>query len=290
MLRTIKFVLHHPFNKGHRFSAFLNLLKWQLSSRISRLPVVYQFTQNSKLWAWKGLAGATGNIYCGLHEFEEMAFLLHLLRSGDLFIDIGANIGSYSMLASAEIGANTIAIEPVPKTYQHLTKNIALNNTDEKVTALNIGLSNEKGVLKFTELLDTSNHVVDDETSAFIKVDVDTLDNILGGKEPILIKIDVEGFEMNVLNGASKALQSSALKAIIIELNGSGLKYGFNDDDIDALLIKKGFKVMEYSPFKRELSEGSRNKVNNTLYVRDEGFVAARVKTAATIRIQNRPL
>jgi hypothetical protein len=47
----------------------------------------YQCTQNSKLLVWKGLTGATGNIYCGLHEFEDMAFLLHFLRPRDLSAD-----------------------------------------------------------------------------------------------------------------------------------------------------------------------------------------------------------
>ena len=43
--------------------------------------------------------GVTGNVYCGLHDFAEMSFMLHLLRAGDLFADIGANVGSYTVLA-----------------------------------------------------------------------------------------------------------------------------------------------------------------------------------------------
>ena len=46
------------------------------------------------------MTGATGNIYCGLYEFLDMAFLLHFLRNGDLFGDIGSNIGSYTVLAT----------------------------------------------------------------------------------------------------------------------------------------------------------------------------------------------
>jgi hypothetical protein len=42
----------------------------------------------------------SGNIYAGLHEFGDMAFVLHFLRAGDLFADVGANIGSYTVLAS----------------------------------------------------------------------------------------------------------------------------------------------------------------------------------------------
>lgn len=46
------------------------------------------------------MTGATGNWYCGLQEYEDMSFVLHALRPGDLFVDVGANIGSYSILAA----------------------------------------------------------------------------------------------------------------------------------------------------------------------------------------------
>ena len=61
------------------------------------------------------MTGATGNIYAGLHEFVDMAFCLHLLRSGDLFVDVGANIGSYTVLASKVAGANSVTLELILK-------------------------------------------------------------------------------------------------------------------------------------------------------------------------------
>jgi FkbM family methyltransferase len=290
MQRTIKFVLNHPFTKGHRIAALVRLFKWQLFSRLHKQPAVHQFTQNSKLWVWKGLTGATGNIYCGLHEFEDMAFLIHLLRPDDLFIDIGANIGSYTMLASAEAGARTIAIEPIPQTFEHLIQNIKLNNITDKATALNIGLGQQEGMLKFTKDKDTGNHVATNIDTETTDVVVDTLDNILKDKLPLLLKIDVEGFETEVLKGAVKTLCSPALKAIIIELNGAGNRYGYNDDDIHLLLLANGFKVMRYSPFKRELIDATRNTEQNTLYVRDVAFIISRLKSANTIYVQGRPL
>ncbi len=56
-----------------------------------------------------------------------MSFVLHFLRNTDLFIDVGANLGAYSILASSVSGARTIAFEPVPHTFQLLKNNIALN-------------------------------------------------------------------------------------------------------------------------------------------------------------------
>ncbi|RYU90580.1 FkbM family methyltransferase [Mucilaginibacter terrigena] len=290
MQRTIQFVLNHPFNKGRVIPALIRLFKWQLLSRLNKQPVVHQFTQHSKLWVWKGLTGATGNIYCGLHEFEDMAFLLHLLRPDDLFIDIGANIGSYTMLAGAEAGASVIAVEPIPQTFEHLTQNVKLNNIGNMVTALNIGLGSKKDILKFTRTHDTGNHVATDIDTDVVKVNVDTLDNILEGKIPLLLKMDVEGFETEVLNGAINTLAAPGLKAIIIELNGAGKAYGFNDDDIHMLLLQHGFSVMAYHPFKRELVDAGRNNTHNTLYIRDSDFVNSRLKNAKKVYVQGRPI
>ncbi len=290
MLRTIKFILHHPFTKGHRVAGFINLIKWQITSRLNKRPTEYRYTQNSKLLVWKGLTGATGNIYCGLHEFEDMAFLLHFLRPGDLFADIGANIGSYTILASAEIGARSVAVEPLPATYNNLVQNIKLNGIGDKVNALNIGISSKKGVLKFTKALDTGNHVATDDERDVTEVPVDTLDTILAKKTPDLIKIDVEGFETEVLNGAAYTLASPGLKAIIIELNGAGNRYGYNDEAIHMLLLSYGFKTMQYLPFLRGLKNSHLNIEHNTLYVRDEEFVKNRLTHARAVYVQGREL
>ncbi|MFD0766058.1 FkbM family methyltransferase [Mucilaginibacter lutimaris] len=290
MQRTIKFVLNHPFTKGRPIAALAKLFKWQLLSRLNKRPVIHQFTKNSKLWVWKGLTGATGNVYCGLHEFEDMAFLLHLLRPGDLFIDIGANIGSYTILASAEVGAHSIAIEPVPQTFTYLTQNIQLNSIENKVTVLNIGLGKESGSLTFTKGFDTGNQVATAEDTDVINVAVDTLDNILDYQTPLLLKIDVEGFETEVLNGAAHTLASPGLRAIIIELNSAGDKYGFNEDDIHQLLISHGFKVAGYLPFKRELIDATRKTEHNTLYIRDENFIRSRLNAAGKIYVQGRKI
>ena len=71
-------------------------------------------------------------------------FFCIFLRPSDLFIDIGANVGSYTILASSEINAKTIAIEPVPSTFENLIDNISINKMQEKVKALNIGLGSKE--------------------------------------------------------------------------------------------------------------------------------------------------
>ena len=216
-----------------------------------------------------------------------MSFLLNFLRPSDLFVDIGANVGAYTILASAEIKAKTIAIEPVPSTFENLTANVLINQIQNKVETLNIGLSRKKGTLEFTKSHDTVNHVAKDHEKDKINVDVDTLDSIVKDKYPSLIKIDVEGFETEVILGAENILNHEQLKAIIIELNGSGLRYGYDENKIHEKLIHKGFLPYDYNPKKRELKRLKKYSAHNTIYIRDVDYVEKRLSDSRKIKIGN---
>lgn len=286
-ISTIKFVITHPLNRNNKIKSIFRLLKWQINARLNPYPVIYPWTDKTKLIIQKGMAGATGNLYCGLHEYNDMAFLLHFLREEDTFVDIGANIGSYTVLASGHIRANTVSFEPAPSTFHHLENNIRINNIMDKVTAFNIALGSKKGSANFTSSLDTVNHIAGkNETNETIKVPVDLLDNILNKKKPALIKMDVEGFENEVIMGALETLKQNELKAIIIELNGSGARYGYDENIIHQTLTNLGFKPFQYIPSERALISLDKHNVNNTIYIRDMDFVMERIKTSEKFKIR----
>lgn len=287
LISLLKFITNHPLNRNSKFNAIGRFAKWQINSRLNPYPVVYAYTDKTKLIIQRSMTGATGNLYCGLHEFTDMGFVLHFLRKDDLFIDIGANIGSYTVLAGGHIGANVISIEPVPQTFAHLQRNIAINQMNNNVRAYNIALGSEKGELSFTTSLDTMNHVATATDTDTIQVPVDSLDTILEKEEdPVLLKIDVEGFETHVLSGASNTLSRNKLKAIIIELNGSGEKYGYDEKKLHEKLLENGYHPHRYNPFERELTAIDTFGTHNTIYIKDVDFVRERVKTAEKIRIR----
>ena len=274
----------NPLNVS--LSLWFGIFKWQINCFLNPYPIIYQYTENAKLIVRKGLTGATGNLYCGLMEFNDMAFLLHFLRRTDLFIDIGANIGAYTLLASSEIKANSISIEPLEDTFLILMDNIYINNIQDNVKAYNIGLGSKISKTHFTKSLDTINHVATKNERNTIEVQIDTLDNILINEQcPALIKIDVEGYENEVINGASKTLENNKLKAIIIELNGSGSRYGFDDENIHLKLLQYGFKPYCYNPKVKELKALKTFVNHNTLYLRDVNFVEERIKNSKRIKV-----
>ena len=288
--RTFGFIFSHPLSSRHPFKSIFRFMLWQLESGLSPSKLfVKRFIGPVKFYARKGLAGVTGNIYAGLHEFDDMAFLLHFLRSGDVFFDVGSNVGSFTLLASGVCKAKSFTIEPVKSTFDLLNKNIALNNLLGKVTTINAAAGSAAGTITFTANEDTTNHAIIEpgaDTSGTINVPVITIDSISTQNPPALMKIDVEGYETEVLKGMQNTMDQPTLKAIIIELNGSGGYYGYDEEKIHELLLSKKFRPYSYDPFKRSLTQLTTfGGQNNTIYCRDEGFVLDRLQLAVGIEI-----
>lgn len=268
----LKFVWSHPLNKKSRVASLWRIISLQIASRLINNSIMLPFVNGSYLLTNHGMTGATGDWYCGLREYEDMSFILHVLKSGDLFIDVGANIGSYSILAGTCKNVEIIAFEPAPKTFFWLQKNIKINALENKVTAMNYGLAEKKKKIKFSANLDILNHALtdDEKNLPFLEIDVLKLDDVLKDKCPTVIKLDAEGYETNILKGATNILNNPSLIAIIVELNGSGERYGIKDTEIHELLKNKGFNSYQYNPSKYELKslEDKFNEISNTLYLR----------------------
>jgi FkbM family methyltransferase len=154
-------------------------------------------------------------IYDGF-EKEETDYLTKTLKKGDFFVDIGTNIGLFSLIASKIVGDKgaVLSFEPAPLTFSRLNENIKLNNI-KNIETRNIGLSDKKGELTFyvsNNGYDAWNSFApsqDKKLESSIQVSVSTLDAELKDvdKSKIkLVKIDVEGWEKFVLYGGKDFL------------------------------------------------------------------------------------
>jgi FkbM family methyltransferase len=275
MLKTLSFIANHPLTRGRPLAGFARFLRWQIQSRMQR-EVEVTWIGGAKLVARNGMAGATGNIYCGLHEFADMAFVIHLLRPADLFVDVGANIGSYTILASAVVGARAVAVEPDPQTMSWLRRNTDINRITNRVTTVEMAVGPQAGTARFTVGLDSTNHIASVHDLNVREVAVETLDQILRGEEPILIKLDVEGHEAGVIAGASETLKKSSLLAVQTEST---------DNAVVEALVAAGFVRMYYEPFSRRLFDSPQHADSNALFVRSRDVVDARLRGAPYRRI-----
>lgn len=283
MLRTVEFIWNHPISRNRRAAALWRYLRWQIGARILRAPVVIPFVEETTLVCERSMTGATGNLYCGLHEFGDMGFLLHFLRPGDLFLDVGANVGSFSVLASGVVGARSVALEPVPSTFRSLQRNIAINGLRERVSPICVAAAAEAGVVRFSTDRDTVNQVVD-ASYAGGAVDVPTrpLDEVGDLTSLALCKVDVEGFEREVLEGARRTLRIPALRAVLLE---------GDSPDISDMMRQAGFTRASYEPKGRRLAPANAEdhrrsgRTLNHLWVRDYPFVEHRCRTSRTYTV-----
>lgn len=287
IFKLLKFISRHPLNRAAPLHAIGRFIRWQVASRLVPGPIYMPFVDGTGLMLRRGMAGATGNWYCGLHDPDEMAFILHALRPDDVFADIGANVGSYTVLAGGVVGATVITAEPLPATFDRLMANIRVNSLEQRVEAHCCGLSDRLGEIEFTVGLDTMNRVASpNESLPTQSVPIVTLDALCGDRRPTVIKIDVEGHEMAVLGGAAEVLASPDVQAVLMETNGSGERYGSSDDAIIGRLRDHGFTACRYDWQTRSISPVERGG-SNTIFVRNPDAMEAKCREAPRRQLVN---
>lgn len=280
-IKHIKEILDHPANRDNRLAALFKYLRWNVGRRLlDQADYAIHITPSAQVILSNRENYATLAYTCGLYDFDEMRFLTHYLRPGDVFGDFGANVGVYSVLA-ASVGATVLAVEPVPDTYARLQRNLRLNDVEGQ--AVNCGLSDRGGTLRFTTGLGGMNRVATGRDSETLEVDVIAVDELVArtGLAPNAVKIDVEGFELPLLRGAADLLSNTV--AIIIELNGNGKKYGHSDRDVHNLLVDAGFGCFDYLPESRGLRPRSEPHEDrfNSLYLKLDKLGEVRVRIGA---------
>jgi FkbM family methyltransferase len=271
-------IRRHALAKRSPVLPFFRFFKVQVITKLTRRPLLVPFVNDTKIYVYRGETSANGCYYLGLREFTDMIFALHYLRPGDLFVDVGANVGSYTLLASGAVGAKSIAFEPVPTTVNRLRSNVAANGIDALVEIRPICVGAKEGIARFTTDADATNHVLAQPNAerSYIEVPVGRLDAEIASP-PSLIKIDAEGTDNVVLDGATGILSSTRPMAILIEDINSD-----NRRKLEAL----GFYECSYDPFRRIISKGSSGKsIWNILFIRDINSAISRVQSARSFKV-----
>jgi FkbM family methyltransferase len=287
---TLRWVANHPLHSRHKAKAIATFMRVQVGARLVKGELCVPFPNETSLLVPPQMKGAAHFIWPSLVDFEEMSFMMHFLRPQDLFVDVGANIGAFTVLASGVTGARTMAYEPGPFAFGFLLKNVLLNNLVDRVTARQMALGSREGKIHFTAGLGTENHVVEaNGTEEKIEVPIATLDNELAEKDPALIKIDVEGFESDVIDGGRKILAKPSLQALIMERLKQGNRFGRNETELHDYVRSLSFLPYDYDPISRRLQRIPDDTTGgNLIYVRDLDLVGQRLRSGAGYRFAGR--
>lgn len=239
------YIVHHPANQGHRVRAIARAVRFQLRSRLG-LSTRASIGVSGTILVDRGYRAASKVIYANPPDWNEMLAWRNILNTGAVFIDVGANVGTYSIWA-AECGAAVIAIEPDPPTSSQLRRNVRMN--DASIDVRQIALADRSGRSLLTSGLDAGNHLAVDGHSDATPVAVSTLDDIIGKSSGVFVKIDVEGAERLVLDGGRSALTDGRIVAIQLEWNAlSEILFSYSRRDISALLNGYGYELMTATP------------------------------------------
>lgn len=181
-----------------------------------------------------------------LPENEESQIFFHLLGKNGSFIDIGTNVGWYSILAALN-GADVYAFEPIPHTYERLLRNIALNDLS-KVRAFQMGLGDKKSgeAFYYHPMVSGASSRVDldflgDGGAQTVTCEIDTLDAVCrreGISRLNLIKCDVEGGELFVFRGAAETIQRFRPFVLSEMLRRWSAKFHYHPDEIIRLFAE----------------------------------------------------
>ncbi|MBN1850763.1 MAG: FkbM family methyltransferase [Deltaproteobacteria bacterium] len=196
-----------------------------------------------------------------LNEPETSQFVIHALKPGDCFLDIGAHIGYFSLLASALVGddGKVISFEPDEANFNHLNQNIMLNsflNIHARNQAL--GATIEKKTFFINSDADGGHALWDVGLHPFNKksrvnrftrdIQVQTIDSIIGDHQIDnlkLIKIDTEGAEQSILQGGVKTIQKHQVPYIICEIN----RFGLGQMNSNEFSFRSFVEAMGYQPY-----------------------------------------
>jgi FkbM family methyltransferase len=230
---VIRYVWAHPANEGRRVHALLRAAAFQARARVLGRRTLARLGCASVVWADLHRTGASKVVYANPPDHREMLAWKRVLRPGDLFVDVGANIGSYAIWAG-ELGAEVIALEPAEDTFALLTENVALNGYP--VTAILAAAGAVPGTARFTIGQDSVNHLTADGGAEVRMVTIDSVvqDRVVAG-----MKVDVEGFELDVLRGCETALSQQRIKLIQLEWNETSVTAAGTDRRPIADLLRR---------------------------------------------------
>jgi FkbM family methyltransferase len=290
-LSLLRLILDHPLNRGHQLRAVGRMVAWQLWRALVRRPVTTHFWGELSVRVYPDWPYSWTAIYLGLPEYDDMMFTMRYLRAGDVLVDVGANIGFYSLIASSvNGGAPVVAIEPHPVASQRLRENASINAfRNIRIRPVAAGASASTAQLT-SDLVDENHIAARDEDVPTVGVPVVTLDSELRrlGIDPRnvgLVKVDTEGFEARVLEGARGLLDETPGAVWLIEMTGLGERYGNRDEQVREVFAARGYSPYRYLETENRIVPypGGEQGGGNVIFARSAALVSERL-TSAEVR------
>lgn len=235
---VVKFIWAHPANEGKRARTLFRAAAFQARGRALKKRTLATLGFRSSVWADLHRTAASKIVYANPPDHPELLVWRQFLRPGDLFVDVGANIGTYAIWAG-ELGAEVMALEPADDTFALLVENVAMNGYP--ITTIRAAAGPICGVTRFTCGLDSVNRI---DPQGSVDATMVTIDSIIGDRTVAGMKVDVEGFEIEVLRGCVRSLSEHRISLIQLEWNENS-REAVGDDRaaVAEMLVSYGYRL-----------------------------------------------
>lgn len=276
--RIIRAIRRHPANAGSTWAAVWRAGRWQAHKRIVRTPVDHRTPRDYVIRCYPDSQSVSNIFYfTDWFDFHEMGFLLRYLRAADCVLDVGANIGTYALFTASIVQrqGRVDAFEPNPESFARLVENVRLNGWQEIVRCHRTAAGAYHGAVDLLSDMDVSNRVVCSRNLAgrhYERVSCRPLDQLLLQHHYAFAKIDVEGFEHEVLRGATAGLSRGNPPVIQLEiLPGALHKAGTAPERVIEQLAVHGYSLYGFDAQRRDLQPLAAPPRGNVLAVWQSG-------------------
>lgn len=247
MINSLRTLFLSPYNRKKPISALKRFFIWKIIKLFRISHFKYIFWGDRTLYLNHDSFHSMWLMYNNWVDWEEFNLIRRVLKDGDVAIDVGANMGYYSLWMSKFVAKSglVIAFEPDEVNYAKLNENISLNNLANRIQTEKKAVNNVSGLISFTTSLDGENHITSDDVLNNVIIDSIKLDDYFKAKDiqgVTYLKIDVEGFEMNVLQGCTESLLEKRINIIQLEINNTIVNSG--TDKIDLLNLLKHYNYI----------------------------------------------
>jgi FkbM family methyltransferase len=169
----------------------------------------------------------------GRLEPGSLAVVLSLLKEGGVLVDVGANIGTFTLPAARRVGArgHVLAMEPAPRVVELLRRTVALNEVADWIEVRECAAGEANGTVLFGLSRQTTHNSLQmpDDTVEQIEVPIRRLDDLIGsGRQVDVVKIDVEGAELQVWRGMQRIVAENPQLAIVLEFGPEHIRRAGN--------------------------------------------------------------
>ena len=190
-------------------------------------------------------------------ELAVLSDLLKEIRSDDVFYDIGADAGLYTVLVATKVPSEClISFEPHPLRRESLQRNLKRNDVEATIRTEALGSKSGSAKLSYALHTDETNEMAETGSEGF-SVEADRADNLIPEElpPPNVMKIDVEGAELSVLKGFGNILNDSLCRVIYIEVHDKITDFGGSKKELVSLLNQNGYKIREMLKRQTDQSE-----------------------------------